>query len=393
MLANIENILTNFIYNIHVVDILDIALAASILYFILEGVRRNVSGRSVAGFAILVVIYTAARLTGMYLTELIIEIVFIVFLVGVVIVFQSDIRRLIARIGNWDLFNSSNFSSIDIVSDTITEAAASMAVSKTGALMVIKGKDNWERQIHGGIALNGLITVPLIQSIFNPKGPGHDGAVLIEENQITRFSVHLPLSTNLNKYSTGGTRHAAALGLSEQCDAFVVVVSEERGEISVAQDGNIHTLDESAELKKRLSRFLEDHYTSSKSKKRTRWWKKSNLRTVAGAVVLSVILWLGFVYQPGTVYRSYEIPIEYRNVKKGESLQGTFPSNIRITVFGSEQAFENFNPDNLVVSFDLGSPDAKDGVIEISAKNINLPSDLDLYETAPEQLILKGEHK
>lgn len=388
MLANLKNTLTSFIYNIQVIDILDIAVAACILYFILEGIRNKISKRSLAGFSILVVIYTTARLTGMYLTELLIEIVFVVFIVGVVIVFQSDIRRFINRIGNWDYFNKSNFSSIDKVSDIITEAAADMASTKTGALMVIKGKDNWERLIHGGIALNGAITVPLIKSIFNPQGPGHDGAVLIQEDQITRFSVHLPLSTNLGKYSTGGTRHAAALGLSEQCDALVVVVSEERGVISVAQDGNITVLAESTELKKKLNKFLEQHYTSSKQTA-TRWWKKSNLRTVIGAVVLSLIFWLAFVYQPGTVYRTYQIPIEYRNVKKGESLQGNFPSNISITIYGSEQAFENFNPDNLVVSFDLGSADAKDGVMEISAKNINLPSDLKLYEATPEELILK----
>ncbi len=388
-MQNFDNTLTSFLNSIRFVDILDIALASCILYFILNWMRKNVAGRSLVGFSILGIIYAAARLTGMYLTELFIEAFFVVFLIGVVIVFQSDIRRLVDRIGNWNLFGSSSSSSYN-TTNIITEAAANMAKQKTGALLAVKGDDNWERQTHGGINLNGAITVPLLFSIFNPKAPGHDGAVLIEDNVITRFGVHLPLSTNLNKISKGGTRHAAALGLSEQCDALIVVVSEERGVVSVAQNGRIQTLSNNNDLKEHLDNFWKKHYTTNKTIKK-QWWKRSSPQTAIGAIVLAFIFWLAFVYQPGTVYRTFEVPIEYRNIQANTSLQESLPVEIRITLAGPAQAFENFESGDLVVSFNLESENAQDGVLEIGGENINLPPDLKFYEASPAQLLLPNE--
>ncbi len=385
MLQTFDNTLTNFLYNIRIVDVLDIALVACILYFLLNWMRKNISGRSVAGFTVLFVIYATARLTGMYLTELLIEAFFVIFLIGIVIVFQTDIRRMVDRIGR--LFGKSGSSSTYNTTNIITEAAVNMANEKTGALMVVKGDDSWDRQIHGGIPLNGSVTEPLLYSIFNQKAPGHDGAVMIEEDKITRFSVHLPLSTNLSKISKGGTRHAAALGLSEQSDALVVVVSEERGEISIAQNGQIKTLTNNSELKERLDNFWDKHYNTGDESAKPRW-KRISPGTAIAAALLAFVFWLSFVYQPGTVYRTFDVPVEYRNLQEGASLQESLPSAIRITLYGSSQAFENFDSGDLVVSFNLSSNDAQDGVLEISTENINLPPDLNLYEVSPEQLKL-----
>src|SRR5919106_5454924 len=117
--------------------------------------------------------------------------------------------------------------------DTLTEATAHMASLKTGALIAIRGREPWASQIHGGIELGGAVSAPLLYSIFNPDTPGHDGAVLIEDDRLTRFAAHLPLAEELPEVSRyGGTRHAAAVGLSQECDALVIVVSEERGTIS-----------------------------------------------------------------------------------------------------------------------------------------------------------------
>src|SRR5699024_8867990 len=140
-------------------------------------------------------------------------------------------------------FRRQAFSQSNVATDIIAEAASKMADEKTGALIVIRGNDQWDRHIHGGIKLEGEISLPFLLSIFNPESPGHDGAVLLEDHEITRFGVHLPLSTNLNRQLTSGTRHAAALGMSEHCDALVVVVSEERGVISVAQAGHLFEVD------------------------------------------------------------------------------------------------------------------------------------------------------
>lgn len=117
-------------------------------------------------------------------------------------------------------------------------AASKLGEMRTGALIAVKGAEPWDHHMQGGIELGGAISLPLLFSLFDHRTPGHDGALLIEGNRVTKFAVQLPLAPippHVIRY--GGTRHAAGLGLAEVCDAFIVVVSEERGTISLAHDG------------------------------------------------------------------------------------------------------------------------------------------------------------
>ncbi len=381
---------TNLARNIRVVDILDVTIITFFLYVVLNWLRQSGSRRSLLNIFILVLIYVLARTTGMYLTERLIEGLFLIILVGLVVVFQSDMRRIVDRLSNWSLFNESVTNpTSDIVTSIITEAAAKMAESRTGALIVIKGKENWDRHVHGGIDLDGQITIPLLHSIFNTKAPGHDGAILLEGRRIKKFGVHLPLSTNLYKMSRGGTRHTAALGLCEQCDALVVVVSEERGSISIAKDGKIKELNSNSDLKKHLDEFWTEHY-QGQGTTITHWWRRRSLRTALAATVLSIALWLTFASQSGTVYRTYDVPIEYRNLQSSKiSRQDSLLTEARLTLAGPEQAFRTLDPSALVISFDLGSNDFNNNEMEISEENINLPIDLSLFEASPSELQIK----
>lgn len=392
ILQSAADIIFNVARNIRIVDVLDVTIITIFLYIVLNWLRQSASRQSLFSFAILLAIYAIARISGMYLTELLIEGLFIVILIGIVVVFQSDIRRLIDRLGSWSWFRKSSKPASDIATSIITEATAKMAEKKTGALIVIKGKESWERHIHGGIELNGRVTIPLLHSIFNKYAPGHDGAVLMEGNYITKFGVHLPLSTNLHKMTRGGTRHTAALGISEHCDALVVVVSEERGVISIAKDGQIYELESSSDLKKYLDDFWNQHYQSNTSSFK-QWWKKRSLRTAIAAIVLSLVLFISFGYQSGTVYRTYEVPIEYRNLKSSNIImQDSIPVQARITLSGPEQAFRTLDKNQLVVSFDLSSEDVEDGELRITPEDLNLPADLQFYEASPSTLNLQPRH-
>jgi uncharacterized protein (TIGR00159 family) len=385
--------LTDFGRNIRIVDILDISIITFFLYVVLNWLRQSASRRSLLTIFVLIAVYFLARITGMYLTELLIEGIFIIILIGTVVIFQSDMRRIFDRMSSWTFFNSSSSSpkpSSDIATSIITEASAKMAENKTGALIVIKGKESWERHMHGGIELNGQITIPLLHSIFNKHAPGHDGAVLLEGTNITKFGVHLPLSTNLYKMSRGGTRHTAALGISEQCDAFVVVVSEERGAISVAQNAQLEELDSSSDLKKHLDSFWAEHYGDS-STSLTHWWKRPSILTALGAAALSITFWLAFVYPWETAIRSYEVPIEFRNLQSTNIiLQDSVPSKANIRISGSEQAFRTLEPSDLIISFDLAGENISEGGLEISEDDINLPTDVRLFEAVPSVIKLSS---
>lgn len=392
ILQNLEDILYTLSQNIRIVDFLDIFIISFFLYVVLNWLRQSASRRSLLSLLVILITYVTARFTGMYLTELLIEGLFIIILIGIIVVFQSDMRRIIDRISNWQFFNISQSDSTDIATSMITEAVAKMAEQRMGALIALKGREDWDRHVHGGIELDGKITAPLLRSIFNTKAPGHDGAVLSDGQKILKFGVHLPLSTNLYKLSRGGTRHTAALGLSEKCDALVIAVSEERGTISIAQNGEIKQLESHSDLKKHLDDFWAKYYQSDSTSIK-QWSKSRSLKTALAAGSLAFALWLSFAYPSETVYRTYAVPIEYSNLESTNyALQDTVPLKARVTFSGSEQAFRTLEPSELVVSFDLASEDVEDLELDINSDNINLPPGLRFFRASPPTLKLEEQH-
>lgn len=389
MLETLGTSLQDFARNVRIIDILDVALISIVFYLLLNWLIQSISKRSLIGFLILIGTYIFSRLSGMYLTELLIQALFVVILISLVVVFQSDIRRIVDRIGSLQFFgNRQSPDYSNQTTDVLTEAVSKMAENQTGALIVIRGKEEWDRHIDGGIEMNGKLSTPLLYSIFNPTAPGHDGAVLLEGDQIVRFGTHLPLSKNMGKHS-GGTRHAAALGLSEHCDALVVVVSEEQGTISIAQAGKIKKLDSSSDLKNTLDSFWNEHYQAQDSAL-IEGWKKQNIRTAIASVTLASVLWFAFAYQPETVYRTYSVPIEYTNLKSSNVMfQDSMPVEARVTLSGQEQAFRSLAPSELTISFDLQKHNLTDEELVITQSSINLPNDVQLYDVTPRSLKLE----
>ncbi|HKI45201.1 MAG TPA: diadenylate cyclase [Balneolales bacterium] len=389
MPESIVAFLRDFAHHIRFVDVLDIAFISFFLYVIINWLRQSVSWKAMLSVFILVAVYFLARFFDMYLTEMLIEGLFFVILIGIVVVFQSDIRRFMDRLGTWRFLSGRpSLPSSSLTIDTLTEAASKMAAAKTGALIIIHGSESWDRHVHGGIPLNGEITIPLLLSIFNTKSPGHDGAVLIEGDKIVKFGTHLPLSTKLYKIGSGGTRHAAALGISELCDAFVIVVSEERGVISVASEGDLNVLSSPGELKNHLEAFWLKHY-SDEGKNHLVWWKKRSLRTAIFSIALAVTFWFAFAYQTGNLYRTFEVPIEFKNLKSSKvAFTDSVPVNARVTLSGSQQAFRLFDSSQLVISFDLSKVDPNSKDLIINRDNMNLPADLHVYETLPQTITI-----
>lgn len=392
MIESLSSGLQDFIDNVRFVDLLDVLFISFFLYLMLNWLRKSASRRFLISMSLLLTLYLLARTTEMYMTEILIEGLFILILIGIVVVFQPDIRRLIDHIGNWNFFWESKTPSTGTrIPDIITEAASRMAENRTGALIVLKGKEEWNRHITGGVELQGQISLPLLFSIFDPKSAGHDGALLVENGLVTRFGTHLPLSRHLHKISEGGTRHAAALGLSERCDAMVIVVSEERGVISVARHGQLIELDAGSDLKSHLTEFWEEHYNRQKTNLK-RWWHMRSPHTALASVIIAILLWYSFAYTTENVYRSFSVPIEYRNLKSSNIiLEDSNPIEARVTLAGPEQAFQMLDPSELAISLDLGSAgDINSNELIITERHINLPSDLALYDVSPRSLDIEA---
>lgn len=364
-------------------DALDILIVAAVFYLLLAWLRSSlpigVARRSMVAAPVAIVIYVLARWFDLYLLQQILETLLLVILVGAVVVYQADIRRMLERALHGRTASEPASQPLEI----LTEAATHLAAAKTGALIAIRGREPWSTHIHGGVELDGTLSAPLLYSLFDPGTPGHDGAVLIENGVLTRFAAHLPLASDLPEASRfGGTRHAAALGLSQECDALIIVVSEERGTIGVAEGGTLFDDVSPGQLTERLHRFWRQCFDEEPAASR-RVRKTARLQTALASLALAATLWLVLVYSPDTLVRTFTVPIALRNLAEDWVTAGAVPADAEIELAGSERAFQGLDADSLTIAIDLSRPTSGFRQVVIGEDNLALPSGLTLRRARP----------
>ncbi len=353
------------------VDAVDILLVSTFLYTALLWFQRTASRGVLIGIVVLAGVYFLARGLDMYLTSLAFHTSFAVLLIILVVVFQEDLRRLLERVSTLRSFNFWQVQDISLDRDALVESVFKMAALHKGALIVLKGREPLARHVNGGVVLNGRVSPPLLFSIFDTHTPGHDGAVIIEREQVTQFAAHLPISQNTNEIAGRGTRHSAALGLSERSDSLTIVVSEERGVVSVAESGKLAEMPTAASLKQRLEKFFASAFPAVTQP----LWKRVILqhgRLKLLSVSVAIIAWFVLAYDPNTVQRTFVIPIEYRNLAKGIELDVTAPHEARVTLSGLERHFRFLDPSSLKITLDL--TDMRIGFHEIPVSDAQYPS-------------------
>jgi uncharacterized protein (TIGR00159 family) len=240
--------MSSLFMQIGLADIIDIALVTIVLYMAIVWMRRTKAGLVGLGLFILGAVYIVARQLGLQLIAWFLQGFFAIFLIIIVVIFQEELRQIFERIALWSLRKRGTQTAQSETADTLVETVSDLARDKIGALIVLPGSQPIERHISGGIRLDGELSEPLLKSVFDPHSAGHDGAVVVEKDRISRFAAHLPLSKDFRQLSRVGTRHSAALGLAELTDALCLVVSEERGKISIAQDGRLREVGSTPEL-------------------------------------------------------------------------------------------------------------------------------------------------
>lgn len=389
-MAGLPSFFSELTRSFRIADAVDIALISLFLYAVLVWFRETTSRRMLVGILVLVVVYFAARHFELYMTSQLLHAGFTVVLIVLVVIFQEDLRRVFERIATLGSFteSSSDVKAGTYNFDILVEIAFELASKKHGALVAIPGNDPISRHIHGGVALSGKLSRPLLDSLFDPSSAGHDGAVLIESGLVSRFAVHLPLSKNRNQVRSLGTRHAAALGLSERTDAIIIVVSEERGVVSLAEGGKLTVVNSAASLKQRLDAFVDDKFPASKE---TFWnhvvvknWPSKLLSTA-----LAMLAWLLLAYNPSTVQRTFVVPIEYRNVPTQLEISGSAPTETRVTLSGTEPAFRLLDPAALKIAINLGNATAGSRVISVEPrKNLTVPANLTVYRIEHASILL-----
>jgi diadenylate cyclase len=239
-------------------DALDIALVALILYLILALFRGTRAVQMLVGLAVLVTASLAARMLELHSLGWLLDSLWSFWVVVLVILFQPELRRALAWIGQGEGLRSllSGASGTTRVVDEIASVTGSLADRRIGALIVIERGTGLRQYAELGVALDALVSADLLTSVFLPYSPLHDGAVFIRDDRVVAAGCFLPLSRNAQVARQLGTRHRAALGITEETDAVAVAVSEETGRISIALDGRIEAAASPEALRGRLSELL-----------------------------------------------------------------------------------------------------------------------------------------
>ncbi|MCE5261960.1 MAG: DNA integrity scanning protein DisA nucleotide-binding domain protein, partial [Deltaproteobacteria bacterium] len=326
----IENALT-MLRTIRIQDVLDIAIISIMISALLIWFKDRASRFVFWGITLLGVVYGLARFFQLYLTTVVFQSFFAILLFVIVVIFQEDFRRFFERLAMLGRFRKRFFAvaAFNEAAEILAQTAADLARKKIGALIVIQGQDPLDRHLTGGHILDGQMSQPLLESIFDPHSIGHDGAILIDGNRVMRFGCHLPLSANAAQYGNLGLRHTAALGLSERSDAICIVVSEERGTISLAKGESIQQIPNASALRIELEAFFARRAPPVKTGPIVRWLKE-NQREKVIAIVLACTLWIVFGYQREMIRRDFTVPIEYRNVPAEWILEDPKPTEAKV---------------------------------------------------------------
>ncbi len=262
--------------NIGLIDVVQVLLIAVVVYYFILWIKQTRAYTLFKGMILIVLIVMIAALTGMETILWIFRNISTVVLVALVVIFQPELRKMLEQLGEKNTLSMLGMlnrekEGIERLSERsveeIVRACYEMGAVKTGALIVLERDIVLSEYEKTGIEIDAKISSQLLINIFEHNTPLHDGAVLVRNDRIQAATCYLPLSDNLSLNKNLGTRHRAAVGISEVSDALTIIVSEETGNVSYAQKGRINTGVTQTELKEQLRTFLADGSTSDKKRK------------------------------------------------------------------------------------------------------------------------------
>ena len=363
-------------------SVVDFLVLSTVIYWLLDWARQTRVLRLFVGIGCLVLTGSAARRLDLIVTAWILHVAAIAAVLLLVVVYHTEIRHALTRLDPLSrLVRSLPVQLPDQLA--ISQAVFSMAETHRGALIVLAGKDPLENIVYGGVPLGGSVSKEILEAIFRKVSPVHDGAVIIENDRISRVGAFLPLTSRENLPKYYGTRHRAAIGLAEQTDARVIVVSEERGEVSLAEGRQIYL----AENSDRLVELMQwaDPPARRQSRQRLLTSLYSNLRLKLSALGIATLIW-GIVFMTGASVRTFTVPIEFENVPAG--LVISEPSNdvLVVQLRAAARLFATLDESQLVLRVDLRGMTEGFHSIKVSPDDLNLPPGISLEKAVPRTL-------
>ncbi len=365
-------------------DIVNVLVLTFVLYRLTLWLRGTVALQVLAGMLGLAVAAFAAGEVGLLLTAYLLQALGAVATLVVVVVFRNEIRRALHRANPVRLWRERRGGAgprpLVSTAEILAAAAFELARLRRGALLVVPNHDPLDEHLTGGVTIDALPSVELIESIFHVTSPMHDGAAIVEEGRIARAGCFLPLSTSLGLPESFGTRHRAASGLTEVCDATVICVSEERGRVTLFAGRAVDPVADAAGLVARLrgtgAGTDSESTGAGLERRRTRTF---NAAALVGIFLLVVAAWYTVVGEPGSVV-THTVSVELRNVPDNVEAEAPDPDRVAVHLRGPRTRLDALSGRDVQAWVDLSGarPGLSERPLEASA-----PSGVEIEEIVP----------
>lgn len=388
-LASVSNIFTNITFALDsftMREATDILIVSLIIYVVLLFVKQTRSYFLVGISLLLVSVSLFSQNLNLSLTRSILQPLSTLTFIIIAIVFQREIRKFFKWIltGQKDLFSRTKNISKGVAGE-LSDAIMYMSENKIGAIFVFPGKQEIDDIIEGGQMLDGKITKELLLSIFDKNSAGHDGAVIIENDLVKMFGVHLPLARDFSNFRKVGTRHRASAGITEDTDAVAIAISEERGTISMYENGKSSSIGSEAVLRESLKKL-----TGETDSKHTNFWQYFFVRNFWPKVIsvaIASILWLTLYIQTGVIKKEFSVPLSFQLLPSTLEIDNqTSKRQVDVILQGKSRDINLIDGTKLEVRID--ARDFKAGNVRIPVTNdmINVPSFITVSDINPESI-------
>jgi len=365
-------------------SIVDFLVLAAVLYGVLHWARSARALRIALGVVGLHALALLARHLELVITSWVLDSLAVLAVILLLLIFQPELRaafmQLDSALRRWPRPRS-------VFSDgrrAIADAAFTLARENLGALLVIVRRDTISELLNGGVVLGADISSELLMAIFQKVSPLHDGAVIIDGDRIDRAGVVLPLTQRQGIAGYYGTRHRAGMGLAERCDALVIVVSEERAEVTLMLGRDIRLLQTRDSLVQALDQLLSDDRKSPAN--RIYRFLVANIGLKLGALGLAWLIWAMSFLAAGTTIRTVTVPIEFENVPVGMEIAEQTADSLEVQLRGSPWVIDSIGIGRLIARFDLTHLKAGWNTLQLAPGTLDLPPGIVVDRVTPARI-------
>lgn len=372
-------------------DIADILIMTLLVYQLYFWFRKTRALQVVLGLGSLILLYIITKNLGLFMTSWVLQELGTVIFIVIVVIFQGEIRQALYRFSLLRNFFDKNDDSCSLDIHGIVATVFSLAESRTGALIVFERKENLDDYLLHGVAIDSLVSSQLLATIFENGGPLHDGAVIIKNSRISEASSHLPLSLSSELPQYLGTRHRAALGLTEKTDALVLVISEERGEVSYAVAGELVKISSREELTSLLeSSTVAASPELPKLSLKHRLCK--NLMSKFVTLLLVLLCWVLINVRQGGV-QTVTAQVKFHDLPENLILKKDLPAELNVQLKVLSTLFASSKKLEIAADIDLSKVHEGANSITVDEKAFQLPLGVSVDKISPAVLTIIAEKK